>query len=59
MKAVAPNPERIDRLFTTAEARLERWYKLVSAAQAWGVKPDKAGRAAVETALSAKGYRLS
>jgi len=52
MKAVVPNPERIDRLFSTAEARLERWYKLVSAAQAWGVKPDKAGRAAVETALA-------
>src|SRR5881397_2591865 len=52
MTSVAPNAERIDRLFSTAEARLERWYTLVSTAQAWAVKSDKAGRVAVETALA-------
>src|SRR2546426_1144001 len=52
MTSVAPNAERIDRLFSTAEARLERWYTLVSTAHAWAVKSDKAGRVAVETALA-------
>ncbi len=52
MKSAAPHSERIDRLFSTAEARLERWYALVSVAQAWAVKPDRAARAAVEVALA-------
>ena len=52
MKFAAPHSERIDRLFSTAEARLERWYALVSVAQAWAVKPDRAARAAVEVALA-------
>ena len=28
MKAMSTNPERVDRLFSTGEARLDRWYKL-------------------------------
>src|SRR4029453_9423839 len=42
---------RPDRLFSTGEARLDRWYKLALAAQGWAAKPDKRGRAAVEAAL--------
>src|SRR2546422_2701773 len=52
MTSVAPNAGGTDRLFSTAEARLERWSTLVSAAHAWAVKSDKAGRVAVETALA-------
>ena len=52
MKATLTNPERVDRLFSTGEARLDRWYKLALAAQVWAAKPDKNGRAAVETAFA-------
>ena len=44
--------ERIDRLFSTGEARLDRWYNLALAAQTWAARPDKSGRAAVEAALA-------
>src|SRR5438034_1716747 len=52
MKAVPSSPERIDRLFSTGEARLDRWYKLVFAAQAWAAKHDEGGRTAVEAAFA-------
>jgi hypothetical protein len=29
MKATLTNPERVDRLFSTGEARLDRWHKLM------------------------------
>src|SRR5437879_12006872 len=52
MKVVAPRPERIDRLFSTGEARLDRWYKLTFAAQAWAAKHDEGARTTVETAFA-------
>src|SRR2546428_7473933 len=52
MKAVPSSPERIDRLFSTGEARLDRWYKLVFAAQAWAAKHGEGGRTAVEAAFA-------
>src|SRR5438876_231682 len=52
MKAVPQRPERIDRLFSTGEARLDRWYKLTFAAQAWAAKHDEGGRTAVEAAFA-------
>ena len=52
MKAVPSSPERIDRLFSTGEARLDRWYKLTFATQAWAAKHDEGGRTAVETAFA-------
>ena len=51
MKAGTRDPERIDRLFSTGQARLDRWYNLALAAQTWAAKPSKSGRAAVEAAL--------
>src|SRR5262245_15216555 len=53
MSAKSQDPERIDRLFSTGEARLDRWYALALAAQAWAAKPTTAGRAAAEAALGA------
>src|SRR5438128_1182433 len=52
MKAVPSSPERIDRLFSTGEARLDRWYKLTFATQAWAAKHDEGGRTAVEAAFA-------
>ena len=52
MTAVPTNSARVDRLFSTGEARLDRWYKLTLAAQTWAARPDKSGRAAVETAFA-------
>src|SRR2546425_8449823 len=52
MKAVPSSPERIDRLFSTGEARLDRWYKLTFAAQAWAAKHDEGARTTVETAFA-------
>jgi arginine decarboxylase len=51
MKADPRTPERIDRLFSTAEARLERWGALAAAAMAWAATQDKRERPAVEAAL--------
>ncbi len=52
MTPVHPGAQRVDRLFSTGEARLDRWYNLALAAQIWAAKPDKSGRAAVETAFA-------
>src|SRR5262245_6744665 len=52
MNDVAKSDRRIDRLFSTGEARLDRWRGLVLAADAWAARSDKAGRAAVEAALA-------
>src|SRR3989442_15927430 len=52
MKAVPSRPEPIDRLFSTGEARLDRWYKLTFATQAWAAKHDEGGRTTVETAFA-------
>ena len=52
MTPVHTGAQRVDRLFSTGEARLDRWYNLALAAQTWAAKPDKSGRAAVETAFA-------
>jgi arginine decarboxylase len=52
MSVVSRDPERVDRLFSTGEARLDRWYALSRAADAWAAKPTKSGRATVEAALA-------
>jgi len=41
MTPVHPGAQRVDRLFSTGEARLDRWYNLALAAQIWAAKPDK------------------
>ena len=52
MSANTRDAERIDRLFSTGAARLDRWYELTLAAQSWAARPDKRGRSVVEAALA-------
>jgi arginine decarboxylase len=52
MKTGASSPARVDRLFSTGEARLDRWYQLTLAAQGWAARKDKGGRGATEAAYA-------
>src|SRR6185295_6388698 len=52
MAASTTNAVRLDHLFSTSAARLDRWRELNAKAQTWAAEPQGDGRPAVETALA-------
>ncbi len=52
MATSTTNAPRLDHLFSTSSARLDRWRELNANAQTWAADPRGNGRAAVEAALA-------
>ena len=52
MTTPSTNTPRLDHLFSSSAARLDRWRELNAKAQTWAAGPRGNGRAAVDAALA-------